>query len=98
MRLASQMQKPHTDCARNGKAYDSRNICPPNRTGSGLGNSFPPDDEAVGMVCVEENASKDILVVSENGYGKRSRLEDYRITNRGGKVKPLTSLLKQVPY
>ena len=37
------------------------------------------------MVCVEENASKDILVVSENGYGKRSRLEDYRITNRGGK-------------
>lgn len=38
----------------------------------------------VGMVCVE-NESEDILVVSEHGYGKRSKLEDYRITNRGGK-------------
>lgn len=41
-------------------------------------------DEVVGMICVEENES-DILVVSENGYGKRSLLEDYRVTNRGGK-------------
>ena len=36
------------------------------------------------MVCVE-NEKQDILVISENGYGKRSSLEDYRITNRGGK-------------
>ncbi len=43
-----------------------------------------PKDEVVGMVCVE-NGNYDILVVSENGYGKRSRLEDYRVTNRGGK-------------
>ena len=43
-----------------------------------------PKDEVVGMVCVE-NGNFDILVVSENGYGKRSRLEDYRVTNRGGK-------------
>ncbi len=42
------------------------------------------NDEVVGMVCVEEQ-SQDILVVSENGYGKRSKIEDYRITNRGGK-------------
>ena len=41
-------------------------------------------DEVVGMVCVE-NQSQDILVVSENGYGKRSKIVDYRITNRGGK-------------
>ncbi len=41
-------------------------------------------DEVVGMVCVE-NESEDILVVSENGYGKRSKLADYRVTNRGGK-------------
>ncbi len=41
-------------------------------------------DEVVGMVCVE-NESEDILVVSENGYGKRSKLGDYRVTNRGGK-------------
>ena len=38
----------------------------------------------VGMVCIE-NESEDILVVSEHGYGKRSKLEDYRCTNRGGK-------------
>ncbi|MBC8486193.1 MAG: DNA gyrase subunit A [Bacteroidetes bacterium] len=43
-----------------------------------------PKDEVVGMICLE-NGKNDVLVVSENGYGKRSRLEDYRITNRGGK-------------
>ena len=42
------------------------------------------DDEVIGMVAVADTNS-DILVVSENGYGKRSSLEDYRITNRGGK-------------
>ncbi|MEP2935658.1 MAG: DNA gyrase subunit A [Gilvibacter sp.] len=41
-------------------------------------------DEVVGMIAVND-FSTDILVVSENGYGKRSSLEDYRITNRGGK-------------
>jgi DNA gyrase subunit A len=41
-------------------------------------------DEVIGMVCVND-ANQDILVVSEKGYGKRSSLEDYRVTNRGGK-------------
>lgn len=41
-------------------------------------------DEVVGMICME-NPAYEILVVSENGYGKRSPLEDYRVTNRGGK-------------
>ncbi len=41
-------------------------------------------DEVVGMICVEDD-SYDILVVSEKGYGKRSKLDDYRVTNRGGK-------------
>jgi DNA gyrase subunit A len=41
-------------------------------------------DELVGMVCVA-NEEDNILVVSEHGYGKRSRIEDYRVTNRGGK-------------
>lgn len=41
-------------------------------------------DEVIGMICVESPES-DVLVVSEHGYGKRSKLEDYRITNRGGK-------------
>jgi len=43
-----------------------------------------PKDEVVGMICLE-NGKNDVLVVSENGYGKRSKLDDYRITNRGGK-------------
>ncbi len=42
------------------------------------------DDEVIGMVCIEKPET-DILVVSEQGFGKRSALEDYRITNRGGK-------------
>src|SRR5690606_14016032 len=42
------------------------------------------NDEVIGMIAVNNNDS-DILVVSENGYGKRSSIEDYRITNRGGK-------------
>jgi DNA gyrase subunit A len=41
-------------------------------------------DEVIGMICVEDG-SYDILVVSEKGYGKRSKLDDYRVTNRGGK-------------
>ena len=42
-------------------------------------------DEVVGLICVDPNGSSDILVVSEKGYGKRSELDEYRITNRGGK-------------
>jgi len=42
------------------------------------------EDEVVGMICVE-GESQDVLVVSSKGYGKRSSVEDYRITNRGGK-------------
>ncbi len=41
-------------------------------------------DEVVGMICID-NPEENILVVSENGYGKRSPLDDYRETNRGGK-------------
>lgn len=55
------------------------------RTASGVrGISLSEHDEVVGMICVE-NESEDVMVVSENGYGKRSRIEDYRVTNRGGK-------------
>jgi DNA gyrase subunit A len=43
------------------------------------------DDEVVGMVCVNDPATETIMVVSENGYGKRSDIEDYRKTNRGTK-------------
>ena len=56
------------------------------RTASGVrGISLgSEDDEVIGMISVE-NQSEDVLVVSEKGYGKRSSIEDYRVTNRGGK-------------
>lgn len=63
-------------------------VRPIGRTGTGVrGISIEDDDEVIGMVCVphEESDNRTILVVSENGFGKRSNLEDYRITNRGGK-------------
>jgi DNA gyrase subunit A len=73
---------------KSGKAvrFQDQSVRPIGRTASGvrgitLGND---QDEVVGMVCVE-NENEDILVVSENGYGKRSKIEDYRLTNRGGK-------------
>ena len=43
------------------------------------------NDEVVGMICVNDPEKETIMVVSEQGYGKRSLIEDYRITNRGGK-------------
>jgi len=43
------------------------------------------EDEVVGMICIPLEKKCEVLVVSENGYGKRSDLDDYRITNRGGK-------------
>lgn len=42
-------------------------------------------DEVIGMVCIDDAQKETILVVSEKGYGKRTDLEDYRVTNRGGK-------------
>ena len=43
------------------------------------------DDEVVGMICMEPETQNTVLVISENGYGKRSLLDAYRITNRGAK-------------
>ena len=73
---------------KSGKAirFEESKTRPMGRNASGVrGITLADDkDEVVGMVSVNEFDS-DILVVSENGYGKRSSLEDYRITNRGGK-------------
>ena len=73
---------------KSGKAirFEEEKVRPMGRTASGvrgvrLANE---SDEVVGMICVN-NLESDVLVVSENGYGKRSSIEDYRITNRGGK-------------
>ncbi|MEQ3655716.1 MAG: DNA gyrase subunit A [Dokdonia sp.] len=73
---------------RSGKAirFEEGKTRPMGRNASGVrGITLASDkDEVVGMVSVNDNES-DILVVSEKGYGKRSSLDDYRITNRGGK-------------
>lgn len=58
------------------------------RTASGVkGMTLDEDntDEVVGMICIKDKEKETVLVVSEQGYGKRSSIEDYRITNRGGK-------------
>ena len=44
-----------------------------------------PKDEVIGMICIQDSTVDTVLVVSEKGYGKRTEVEDYRITNRGGK-------------
>ena len=79
---------------KSGKAirFEESNTRPMGRNASGVrGISLKDaDDEVIGMVTVNDLDS-DILVVSEHGYGKRSNLDDYRITNRGGKgVKTLS--------
>jgi DNA gyrase subunit A len=73
---------------RSGKAirFNEEKVRSIGRTASGvrgitLGNE---SDEVIGMICVNSE-NEDILVISEKGYGKRSKIEDYRITNRGGK-------------
>ncbi|MCR9264353.1 MAG: DNA gyrase subunit A [Flavobacteriaceae bacterium] len=73
---------------KSGKAirFEEGKTRPMGRNASGVrGITLADDnDEVIGMVSVH-NFEDDILVVSENGYGKRSSLEDYRVTNRGGK-------------
>ena len=74
---------------KSGKAirFEEAKTRPMGRNASGVRGIRLQDektDEVIGMIAVNDMES-DILVVSENGYGKRSSLEDYRITNRGGK-------------
>ena len=66
--------------------FEESKTRPMGRNASGVRGIWLKDsnDEVIGMISVNDMDS-DILVVSENGYGKRSSLEDYRITNRGGK-------------
>ncbi|MEG0983277.1 DNA gyrase subunit A, partial [Algoriella sp.] len=76
--------------SRYGKAirFEDEKVRPMGRTASGvrginLGDA--PDNEVIGMVVVSDMEKQTVLVVSEQGYGKRSSIEDYRETNRGGK-------------
>ncbi|WP_288238493.1 DNA gyrase subunit A [uncultured Alistipes sp.] len=74
--------------AKDGKAirFNESTVRPIGRVGAGVrGISIEESDEVVGMICVEPDSKQDVLVLSENGYGKRTDLDEYRITNRGGK-------------
>ncbi|MBQ5914708.1 MAG: DNA gyrase subunit A, partial [Alistipes sp.] len=74
--------------ARGGKAirFNEENVRPIGRVGAGVrGIALDEGDEVVGMICIEPDAKQDVLVLSENGYGKRTDLDEYRVTNRGGK-------------
>ena len=74
--------------AREGKAirFNEQTVRAIGRVGAGVrGISIEDDDEVVGMIAIEPDDKKDVLVVSENGFGKRTDLDEYRITNRGGK-------------
>ena len=74
--------------ARGGKAirFNENTVRPIGRVGAGVrGIALDEGNEVVGMICIEPDAKKDVLVLSENGYGKRTDLDEYRITNRGGK-------------
>ncbi|WP_372935534.1 DNA gyrase subunit A [Mariniphaga sediminis] len=74
---------------RSGKAirFNETKVRPMGRTASGVrGITLANEkDEVIGMVCLLNGNEEDILVISENGYGKRSVIDDYRVTNRGGK-------------
>ena len=71
-----------------GKAirFNEENVRAIGRIGTGVrGVEIEEGNRVVGMACVEPGDGKDILVLSEKGYGKRTELDDYRVTNRGGK-------------
>ncbi|MEG1935129.1 MAG: DNA gyrase C-terminal beta-propeller domain-containing protein, partial [Rikenellaceae bacterium] len=71
-----------------GKAirFNESSIRSVGRAGQGVkGVSIEGDNEVVGMITIEKDQKNDILCVSEHGFGKRSDIDDYRITNRGGK-------------
>lgn len=74
---------------KNGRAirFNEEKVREMGRTATGVkGMTLDAEnDEVIGMICMPQDTENDILVVSELGYGKRSNLEDYRITNRGGK-------------
>ena len=74
--------------AREGRAirFNESTVRPMGRVSSGVrAISIEENNEVIGMIAIEPDSNQDVLVLSENGYGKRTDLEEYRITNRGGK-------------
>ena len=74
--------------SREGRAirFNEATVRPMGRVSTGVrAISIDDDNEVIGMIAIEPESKEDVLVLSENGYGKRTDLEEYRITNRGGK-------------
>ena len=74
--------------SREGKAirFNESIVRPVGRVSMGVrGIELEEGNEAIGMICIEPDSNQDVLVLSENGFGKRTNLDEYRITNRGGK-------------
>ena len=74
--------------AREGRAirFNESTVRPMGRVSSGVrAISIEDDNEVIGMIAIEPGSNQDVLVLSENGFGKRTDLDEYRITNRGGK-------------
>ena len=66
--------------------FNESTVRPMGRTATGVkAMTLEEGDEVIGMVSVCDSENESVMVVSEQGYGKRSKVEDYRITNRGGK-------------
>ncbi|MDR0542098.1 MAG: DNA gyrase subunit A [Dysgonamonadaceae bacterium] len=103
--IAVRMTNGHNEIVianRQGRAirFNEEKVRSMGRTASGvIGMTLDPtDDEVIGMICIKDLEKETILVVSEQGYGKRSKIDDYRITNRGGKgVKTLNITEKTGP-
>jgi DNA gyrase subunit A len=103
--IAVRMTDGHNEIVianRHGRAirFNEEKVRSMGRTASGvIGMSLDADnDEVVGMINIKDTDKETILVVSEQGYGKRSKIDDYRITNRGGKgVKTLNITEKTGP-
>ena len=73
---------------REGKAirFNESTVREVGRTSIGVrGVSLEGDNEAIGMICIEPDSNEDVLVLSANGFGKRTNVDEYRVTNRGGK-------------
>ncbi|WP_454060608.1 DNA gyrase subunit A [Elizabethkingia ursingii] len=73
---------------KNGKCirFPEEKVRSVGRTSIGVkGITMEDNDEVIGMIAISDKENETVLVVSENGYGKRTAVEDYRITNRGGK-------------
>jgi DNA gyrase subunit A len=87
---------------RSGKAirFNERTVRPMGRSASGVRGiklSEMKGDAVIGMVCLKDEGQS-VLVVSEKGYGKRSKVDDYRITNRGGKGVKTINITEKTGY